>query len=69
MKKPKNKPDENKGIWASLYEELEELEKQRNHDEPFIPAPSTPPAPLSPEQFAEKLEVVMDRLFGTSTKK
>lgn len=63
MKKPKNKPEENKGIWASLYE------KQRNHDEPFIPAPSAPAAPLSREQFAEKLEAVMDRLFGTSTKK
>lgn len=66
MKKPKNKPEENKGIWANLHEDLQ---KQRNHDEPFIPAPSAPAAPLSREEFAKKLEVVMDSLFDTATKK
>lgn len=55
-----------KHIWASLYEEME---KQRNHDEPFIPAPSAPPAPLSREEFAKKIEIGMKRLFDTATKK
>lgn len=62
-KQPKNKPQESKSIWASLYE------KQRNHDEPFIPAPSAPPAPLSREEFAKKIEIGMKRLFDTATKK
>ena len=55
-----------KHIWASLYEEME---KQRNHNEPFTPAPSMPPALLSPEQFAEKIEIGIKRLFDTATKK
>jgi len=58
-KKPKNKPEENKGIWASLYE------KMRNHDEPFIPAPNTPLAALTPE----KIQIGIKRLFDTATKK
>lgn len=58
-KQTKNKPEENKGIWASLYE------KQRNHDEPFIPAPSAPLAALTPE----KIEIGIKRLFDTATKK
>lgn len=56
--KQKDKPKESK-IWASLYE------KMRNHDEPIIPAPSTPLAALTPE----KIEIGMKRLFDTATKK
>ena len=58
-KQTKNKPEENKGIWASLYEKI------RNHDEPIIPAPSTPLAALTPE----KIEMGIKRLFDTATKK
>lgn len=58
-KQTKNKPEESKGIWASLYE------KMRNHDEPIIPAPSTPLAALTPE----KIEMGIKRLFDTATKK
>lgn len=55
-----------KHIWASLYEEMG---KQRNHNEPFIHAPSALAAPLSPKQLAEKIEIGIKRLFDTATKK